>query len=147
MFQLLGVTLLQSEANTASRLPGGADALGSFVERVNAALAELYRDERESSARTLTIALGAAGRLGFWLSAGDDAVPAVEQARLAELMSPLQGPEVVDGPVALALVFHTGAEAPPDVQLTLPDAWQAVLKAADTPLTPEQIITRLWLTS
>lgn len=147
MFQLLGVTLLQPEAVTAARLPGGADALAAFVQGVKAALTELYDGEEESGARTLTIALGVAGQLGFWLSAEEDVVPAAEEARLAELTSPLPAPDVVDGPIALALVFHIGADAPADVQLTLPDAWQAVVKAADTPLTPEQIITRLWLTS
>jgi hypothetical protein len=147
MFQLLGVTLLQPEAVTAARLPGGAGALGSFVQGVKSALSELYDGEQESGARTLTIALGVEGRLGFWLSAGEDALPAAEETRLAELTAPLQAPEVVDGPVALALVFHVGPDAPADVQLTLPDAWQAVVKAADTPLTPEQIITRLWLSN
>jgi hypothetical protein len=147
MFQLLGVTLLQPEAVAAARLRGGAEALGAFLQDVKTALAELYSGEQESGARTLTIALGLSGRLGFWLSAGEEAVSAAEDARLAALTSPLQGPEVVEGPVALALVFQVGADAPADVQLTLPEAWRAVVQAADTPLTPDQIITRLWLSS
>lgn len=143
MFELLGVTLLQPEAVIAARLPGGAEALAGFVQDVKASLENVYAMESESGARTLTLALGAAGRLGFWISAGDDAVPAHEEERLAEL-NQVTVPHVVDGPIALALVFRVGPEALADVQLTLPDAWQAVVRASDTALTPEQIIARIW---
>ena len=144
MFELLGVTLLQPEAVIAARVPGGAEAISSLVTDVLAALQSVYVAQQGSGARTLTMALGAAGRLGFWLSAGEDAVPAHEQRQLAEQTAALRAPEVVEGPVALALVFRIGPDAPADVQLTLPDAWHAIVQASDTALTPEQIITRLW---
>jgi hypothetical protein len=145
MFELLGVTLLQPEQVMAERLLGGADALASLVKAIQESLRVFYRDRgSESGARTLTLALGPRGRLGLWLSAGDDAVLADEESHVNELRHRLEVPVVIDGPVALALVYRVGTEAPPEAQLTLPEEWLEIVKASDTQLTPEQILTRLW---
>ena len=143
MFELLGVTLLQPEALIAARLPGGAEALAAFVQAVKTSLEQVYARHTESGARTLIIALDGGRPLSFWVSAADDALPHEEEERLAALNTVVV-PEVVDGPIALALVFRIGADAVAEVQLTLPEAWQAVVRASDTALTPEQIVTRLW---
>lgn len=89
----------------------------------------------------LFVAIGPPRRLGFWLSSADDVVPEAEEAGLAAL-SAVAAPEVVDGPVAFALVFRIGAEAIAEAQLTLPEAWQAVVRASDTALTPDLFACR-----
>jgi hypothetical protein len=144
MFNLLGVTLLQPETILAARMPGGAEVLGLFVSTLKEVLRDQYDDVIASGARTLCVALAPGPRFQIWLAASEDESCGDEQLALQRACSELAAPRVVDGPVALALVFSVGSEPPAEAQLTLPDEWRAIVQASDTTLSVEQIITRLW---
>jgi hypothetical protein len=144
MFNLLGVSLLQPETTLAARMPGGATVLGQFVSTLKEVLRDEYDDVIASGARTLCVALAPGPRFQIWLAAGEDEPCADEQAALERACSELEVPRVVDGPVAVALVFSVGSEPPAEAQLTLPDEWRTIVQASDTTLSVEQIITRLW---
>lgn len=144
MFNLLGVTLLQTEPMTAARVPGGAAVLGSFVNDLKELLREQYDDVIESGSRTLCVAVAPEGRLQAWLTATDDEPCDDEQAAFQRACRDMAVPRVVDGPIAVALVFSLGSEPPAESQLTFPDDWRAILRASDTTLSVEQIITRFW---
>jgi hypothetical protein len=144
MFKLLGVTLFQPEHVVSARLPGGAEAVGSFLGAIQALLRDRYDDNPASGARTLSIALGPQSRMQLWLAAEEEAISNDEQLQLRELSTQVSVPEVQGGPIALALVFSLGVDAPPEAQLTLPDEWRGIMQASDTTISVEQIITRLW---
>jgi len=143
MFALLGVTLLQPEQVIAGRMPGGASALGQWLEAIQASLSELYADTQLAGCRSLTLGLGPDGPIDFWLAAEKEQPSVDEQARVRELVAEVPAPVVTDGPIALALVFSVGADAPAEAQLTMPEAWRAVMQATGKPLSVEEILTRL----
>lgn len=143
MFALLGVTLLQPEQVIADRLPGGAGALGQWLQGVQAALARYYAERTEGGCRSLTLCIGPDGPINFWLAAEKETLPLDEQAEVRALAAEVPAPLVNDGPVVLALVYSVGRDAPPEAQLTLPDAWRAVTDASAEPLSVEQIVRRL----
>lgn len=144
MFNLLGVSLLQPEAILNQRLPGGATVLGSFVSTLKELLREQYDDVIASGARTLCVALAPGQRFQVWLASDDNESCSDEQAAFASACEELTAPRVVDGPIALALVFSIGSQPPAEAQLTFPDEWRAVIEASDTAPSVEQILTRLW---
>ncbi len=144
MFNLLGVTVLQPESTISARLPGGPSALSSLVDALRSELQQLYATHMESGARSLSLAVGPDGRLELWLASEDEQHSADERSRVHALASRLSPPLVLGGPVALALVYAVGPEAPAEAQLTLPNEWHAVLRASDSPLSVEQILTRVW---
>jgi hypothetical protein len=144
MFNLLGVTLLQPEAILAQRMPESATVLGAFLSTLKEVLREQYDNVIASGSRTLCVALAPGPRLQVWLAAGEDESCAEELAKLERSCLELTAPKVVDGPVALALVFAIGSEPPPEAELTLPDEWRDIVRASDTTLSVEQIITRVW---
>jgi hypothetical protein len=144
MLTLLGVTLLQPETVVEARVPGGAAALSALIDELRSGLARLYEGHQESGARSLCVALAPGGHFELWLTREDDFVPPEESAEVRNLAARLRPPAVLDGPVALALVFAIGAEAPAEAQLTLPDEWLGILRASDSSLSVEQILTRLW---
>jgi hypothetical protein len=145
MFKLLGVTVLQPEHVIGARVPGGADAVGSLLTALQGVLSEAYAATTEPGSRTLSIAIAPKRQMQLWLATEeDDAATEDEQARIRELSLSVDAPEVRDGPVALALVFAIGTEAPAEAQLTLPDEWRRIVQASDTVINVEQILTRLW---
>jgi hypothetical protein len=144
MFNLLGVSLLQPETVLNQRMPGGASVLGPFVSTLKELLRDQYDDVMASGARTLCVALAPGPRFQVWLASDDDESCSDEQAAFVSACKDLTAPRVVDGPVALALVFSIGSEPPVEAQLTLPDEWRAIIEASDTAPSVEQIITRLW---
>jgi hypothetical protein len=144
MLELLGVTLLQPEPVIAARVPGGANAIGALLASVQEALGEVYAATTAPGSRTLCIALGPERPLQVWLATDDDVAVSDEEARVRELTRNVEVPEVLDGPVAFAVVFAIGAEAPAEAQLTLPDEWRSIVAASDTTVSVEQIITRIW---
>ncbi len=143
MFALLGVTLLQPEQVIADRMPGGAGALGQWLQAIQASLTEHYAKSDVVGCRSLTLGLGPDGPIDFWLAAEEQQPSVDEQAQIKELVAELPAPEVTYGPVALALVFSVGAAAPAEAQLAVPEAWRAVMHAADKPLSVDEILARL----
>lgn len=146
MFALLGVTLLQPEQLIADRVPGGAGALGQWLQGIQAALADYYSERTEGGCRSLTLGIGPDGPINFWLAAEKEVLPLDEQAEVRALAAEVPAPLVNDGPVVLAMVFSIG-DAPPEAQLTLPDAWRAVTQGTAEPLSVEEIVLRLQATS
>lgn len=144
MFNLLGVTLLQPESVVQARVPGGAAALSALIDELRAALVRIYDGQQDSGARSLCVALAPGGRFELWLTREDEPVSPEESAEVRNLAASLRPPTVLDGPVALALVFAVGAEAPAEAQLTVPEEWRDILRASDSSLSVEQILTRLW---
>jgi hypothetical protein len=144
MLKLLGVTVLQPEQVIGARVPGGADAIGALLTSLQRILHDAYADTTEPGSRTLSIALAPNRRLELWLATDDETAITEEEARLRELAQGVDAPDVVDGPVALALVFAVGTEAPAEAQLTLPEPWRRIVQASDTVINVEQILTRLW---
>jgi hypothetical protein len=147
MFALLGVTLLQPEQVIADRVPGGAGALGQWLQGIQTALARYYSERTEGGCRSLTLGIGPDGPINFWLAAEKEALPLDEQAEVRALAAEVPAPLVNDGPVVLALVYSIGNDAPPEAQLTLPDAWRAVSQGSEQPLSVEEIVLRLHATS
>jgi len=143
MFALLGVTLLQPEQVISARVPGGAGALGEWLRGIQTALARYYAGRTEGGCRSLTLGIGPDGPINFWLAAEKEALPLDEQAEVRAIAAEVPAPRVDDGPVVLALVYSVGRDAPPEAQLTLPDAWRAVTQASSEPLSVEQIVLRL----
>jgi hypothetical protein len=143
MFALLGVTLLQPEQLIADRIPGGAGALGQWLQAIQASLSAHYATSDVVGCRSLTLGLGPEGPIDFWLAAEKEQPSVDEQAQVKELVAEVPAPVVTDGPVALALVFSVGADAPAEAQLAMPEAWRAVLHAAGKPLSVDEILTRL----
>jgi hypothetical protein len=143
MFSLLGVTFLQQEQVIAERMPGGAAALGSWLQAVQGVLAEHYADSTLSGCRSLTLAIGPDGPIDFWLTAEKEQLPVEEQGQVRALVAETTAPIVTDGPVVVALVFSIGHDAPAEAQLTMPDAWRAVAQAAGKPLSIEEIVLQL----
>lgn len=146
MFALLGVTLLQPEQVVAERVPGGASALGQWLQGVQNALARYYAERKDGACRSLTLGIGPDGPINFWLAAEKEALPLDEQAEVRALAAEVPAPQVNDGPVVLAMVFSIGDSAPPEAQLTLPDAWRAVAQSSQQPLSVEEIVLRLQAT-
>jgi len=142
MFSLLGVTLLQPEQVISDRLPGGASALGQWLQGVQSALADYYGNA-EVGCRSLTLGVGPDGPIDFWLAAEKQTPPLNEQAEVRALAAEVPAPVVVGGPVLLAMVFSVGAGAPPEAQLTMPDAWRALAQNANEELSVEDIVLRL----
>ncbi len=143
MFALLGVTLLQPEQVIAGRMPGGASALGQWLQAIQASLSDLYANGEVVGCRSLTLGLGPEGPIDFWLAAEKEQPSVDEQARVRELVAQVPAPLVTDGPVALALVFSVGADAPAEAQLAMPDAWRAVMHNAGKSLSVDEILARL----
>lgn len=144
MFNLLGVTLLQPESVVEARVPDGAAALTALIDELRVGLGRIYDGQSDSGSRSLSVALAPGGHFELWLAREDEPVPPEESAEVRNLAATLRPPTVLDGPVAFALVFAIGAEAPAEAQLTLPDEWREILRASDSSLTVEQILTRLW---
>jgi hypothetical protein len=144
MFNLLGVTLLQPETILSARMPESATRLGAFVSDLKELLRDQYDEVIASGARTLCVALAPGPRFQIWLAASEDESCAQELRALEQACSGLDAPRVVDGLIALALVFSIGSEPPVEAELTLPDDWRAIIQASDTAPSVEQIITRLW---
>lgn len=143
MFALLGMTLLQPEQVIAARMPGGASALGQWLQAIQASLTELYAASDVVGCRSLTLGLGPDGPIDFWLAAEKEQPSIDEQAQVKATVADVPAPVVTDGPVALALVFSVGAEAPAEAQLAMPEAWRAVRHAAGKSLSVEEILARL----
>ncbi len=143
MFALLGVTLLQPEQLIAERIPGGASALGQWLQAIQASLSEHYAASNVVGCRSLTLGLGPEGPIDFWLAAEKEQPSVTEQAQVKELVAEVPAPVVTDGPVALALVFSVGADAPAEAQLAMPEAWRVVMQAAGKPLSVDEILARL----
>lgn len=144
MFNLLGVTLLQPESVVSARVPGGAPALASLIEDLRSELSELYEAHTESGSRSLCLACGPGERFELWLGSEDGQASAEERDRVTSLTQRVRPPVVVAGPIALALVYAVGAEAPAEAQLNMPEEWRAIVQASDSPLDVEQIVTRIW---
>jgi hypothetical protein len=144
MLQLLGVTLLQPESIVSARVPQGAEGIGVMLSQLQGLLGVQYEDYAESATRTLCVALGPGRGIDVWLST-DEGTPSANELRyVRELPGRVTAPEVKEGPVALAMVFSIGPEPPPEAELCLPDAWRAIIRASDTPLSVDQILLRLW---
>ena len=143
MFALLGVTLLQPEQLIATRIPGGAGALGQWLQAIQASLTGHYAKSDVVGCRSLTLGLGPDGPIDFWLAAEREQPSVAEQAKVKELVAEVPAPVVTDGPVALALVFSVGADAPAEAQLAMPEAWRAIMHAAGKPLSVDEILARL----
>lgn len=144
MFNLLGVTLLQPESVVQARVPGGAAALSGLIDELRTRLVRIYDGQEGSGSRSLCVALAPAGNVELWLARDDEPIAPEESAEVRNLAIGLEPPTVLDGPVALALVFAIGTEAPAEAQLTLPEEWHEILRASDSSLSVEQILTRLW---
>jgi hypothetical protein len=144
MVKLLGVTVLQPERIIGARVPGGAEAIGALLTSLQGVLRDAYADTAEPGSRTLSVAIAPQGRIQLWLATDESTSTSEEEARIRELSLRVEAPEVHDGPVALALVFAIGSEAPAEAQLTLPEEWQRIVQASDTVIDVEQLLTRLW---
>ena len=134
---------MQPEQVIAGRMPGGASALGQWLQAIQASLSELYANGQIVGCRSLTLGLGPDGPIDFWLAAEKEQPSIDEQAQVKELVADVPAPLVTDGPAALALVFSVGADAPAEAQLAMPDAWRAIMHAAGKPLSVDEILTRL----
>jgi hypothetical protein len=142
-FHLQQVMLLQPEDVMGPRLPGGAGALGQYLQAVQAALTQYYSTSEDSGPRSLIVALGPGGRAQFWLGASGPA-STNERASVRQLSAAIVPPVVQEGPVVLALVYSIGATPTPQQSLTLPTEWQEVVQRNGAPLPVDTIVERLW---
>jgi hypothetical protein len=143
MFALLGVSLLQPEELVARRLPGGADALGHWLQTLQAKLTKHYATAATLGCRSLTLAVGPNGPIDFWLAAEQTQPPVAEQAAIRELAAQVPCPSVTGGPIALTMVFSVGGEAPATAELAMPEAWRPIVETAGKPLSVDEILLRL----
>jgi hypothetical protein len=143
VFHLESITLLQAEEVVGVRVPGGSDELGGYLLAVRSLVANYYSSTQVAGPRALLIAAGPGGRVQFWLAA-PDALSEEERARVHHLASAIPGPAVVEGPIALALVYSVGPTPVPQAGPTLPVEWQTIVRNNGGPLAVEAIVERLW---
>jgi hypothetical protein len=109
---------------------------------VSEALAAHYGATEAPGERALFIAVGPHFKCQLWL-AGRSLLPG-EQPAVEALAIAADPPAVQAGPVAVALIYTVGAASSSPEELTVPEAWRAVVEQAGRPLDIDDIILALW---
>src|SRR5262245_21414881 len=103
----------------SSRLSGGVQTLSAFIQRVLVALAPRYAGGTATS-RALVIALTPSAQQSWTL---DEHGTAVEQPQIREALASVPRPDVVNGPIAFAMLINLGQPFPTDGNPPVPPEW------------------------
>lgn len=142
-FVMVEVVLYQHQNVAAARLQG-ADELGPFLKAVERTVAASLPAGSTPRELDVVIAIKPGRKARFWFVQvpEGDAIP----AQLERDLEALDAPQVVGGPVAVALIGSvSGAPtsskpgSPP-----MPHEWRDAAKSGDSGVLPESVLATLW---
>jgi len=139
-----GLTLLQPESTLRERVPGGAHAMQSYIEAVNAAASRIVADgeTQRPSAGFIVLAIRPGGRAKIWL----DFWPLLPSRLEERLLPSLEkiAPFDARGLVIFAIDASLWGAPPTREKAPRPNEWTRITRERGAATDAETIVEALW---
>ena len=126
--QQLSIRLYQTDDELIQRMPGGTDALASYIRVLSAQLNQPEFEHPPLEDRAVVIAISPTGKSIGWAISRKGDVLKPDQQYLERTLQGLEPPIINGGAVVFAIHYAQGAAG--EDWIPLPKEWNAIAQAA-----------------